>query len=626
MANPYMGPQHLEQVQQQFYADGVQATTAFSTIHLVMFPIAQDYFARAHKYSTRLCSREDVLAYYKLVATGTQCYEAVLKERTMPYVECLAALWYCEALFSEGTKGFDEAEEVLNKAIALAGRNNLHDIKFTMLHLSIRMLSHTNARAGQRLLQQCLREAETTGTDTWTYTFIYLRSTLHLNAGDYVNALTSLRPLLGCTSSEVRNLGYMTSALVSLRQQNFAAATGFLSQARSCESDYTRTYIPQLVVMRKYYDALTVLMSGGVTSVVEEKLKAVHEALDGQPHELGKWRGWSDEGLFYVLLPAGGERSTTAIPLQFKWWCQAEVYLMAYLISGCMHLNTSFESRKAQKYFLEGLKVVDYELHGKLLEHANDDSYFPSLTIHQAAQRTDFLSTARSYLQFYLCLESFTRGEWNSELLIALVNAVAELDASLTAQLSPLTVYICGLYFQATGKLGSALEAYAMLRQSLMPSSELAILASMAIVVIFRGDTYNDGQQAADIARELEPIVVACPRYGIRATWALVNAVHKSPSPIAPLLSMMKELANTQLMGIALHVAATTATDREQKSRASQAAFATAKRTQNALWCYVSGSLAADMLRLEGKELSAEVQRETNEHYLPLAEQTLNQL
>ncbi|KAK9237743.1 cohesin loading factor [Lipomyces kononenkoae] len=595
---------------------------AYSTIHLVMFPAAQEYFEKAHRKGTKLKSMEDVLTYYKLIATGTRCLQTVLRERVQPYVECIAALWYCEALFTE-TKEFDAAEEVLNKAIALASRNNLYDLKFSMLYLSIRMLATKNSKAAQRLLKSCLREADTIGIASWSYTFQFLSASLHFSANDYTSVITTIKPLYSCSSNEIRYLAFLTSALVALRQSNPSQAGDYLCKAAQCETDYSRQYIPQLVVMRVVLETLATLLLGDVMQS-EAKLKAVHECLDAQVQDQsGRWTAWSDDGSFFLFLPPASE-GNEYLPLKFKWWSQSEVYTTSYLISGIVSVHSSWDKKKSSRYFSEGLRVIDTELKG------NDSPDAPLMTIKQAAERLDFYSTTKCYILFYTCLERFVRGDWSPEGLLALVEAAKSVPSKTVTSLYPLILYITGLFFQATGKLRSALEAYELLRKILPQNSELSMMASLSMILIYRGDIMRNAEQASILGSQLGPVITGAPNSAIKFAWALASAVDGSQTGIdmqnniSGLLTAARDLANSQFTTIVMYLGASIFSDQEKKESTAMGAFLNAKKTRDVMWCWVSGNLAADTLRSSGKDLMAEKQTSVNKQICSLVDNLLN--
>ncbi|KAK7205662.1 cohesin loading factor [Myxozyma melibiosi] len=610
--------------------NALPATTAFSTVHLVLFPAAREYFDCAHRRSTQLKTREDVFAYYKLIATGARCYEAVLKERIPPYVECLAALWYCEALFEE-TNGFDEAEEVLNKAIALAGRNNLHDLKFTMLHLSVRILASTNIKAAQRLLTQCLREAESLSSKTWSFSFHYLSASLHATAKDHAVSTAALRPLFSCNSNEVRALAFVFSAYTSLRTGGIAQARDQLSQAQQCETEYSNVYIPQISILRLIGDILAFFLEHDFAGSASS-LQTLQETLDRlrQAENIN----WSEDGSFMVALPKDSD-GLTSIPLKFNWLSFPQIWMLCRLLTGIKLINAPPNEpdrgagmSSALSQLQAACSDIDRDVSGEHFAYAP-----PLLTIQQAAARLDFYATAKCYALFYICLEKFLHSRFDAQDLIRLVDAAKSVPGQKLNDIYPLILYLAGLYFQHTGNLTSAHESFTLLTNLLPKSSELSLLASINLILIYHGDAYPNLEKARSLTNELYPLISASSNTAIKLAFSVLNATEtfktnpaEIPNRIPALLSAARSLANTQMATVIFYLGAQSFHEHEKRSEMSTAGFFSAKKSRDVLWCWIMGRLVSQNLKIEGKELIAEQQEGTNAKIQVLASQLINTL
>ncbi|KAK9465189.1 cohesin loading factor [Lipomyces arxii] len=600
----------------------ITQTNTFSNIHLIMFPAAREYFDKAHAKSTIMKTREDVLAYFKLIATGIRCLEAVIGERTQPYIECLAVLWYSETVFLE-TKQFELAEEALNKAISLAGRNNLYDVKFTMVHLLVKILATTNTRAAQKLVNTCLKEAEMTGLETWIYTFQYLRASLHFSCNEYSNVISNMKPLSSSRSNEIRYMAQLASSLVHLRQNNPVQANECLIEAAKYETEFTRAHVAQLVVMRALYEALAWQMLGNPVQA-EEKVRALHACLDNQTQDgTSRWVNWQPDGTYYVVLPPT-DTGVPQIPLRFQWWSQSEVYVVSCLLSGMVCVHTSWNKRKASKFFAEGIRVIDNEMFGQSCNAA------PSMTLQQASDRIEFFRTAKFFIQFYACLEKFVRGDWSAETFPGLVEAAEVLPPVIIDVAYPMIVYLGGMFFQARGQLRSALEAYSILRSTLNSTSELSILATLGMISIYRGDTVGSFEQASILMSELEPIMVSCSSKKIQFAWTMIKALDTSQTGleiqnmIAELLTAAREIGNSQFTTIVMYLGASVFSDKAKMESSALGAFLNAKKCRDVLWCWVTGNLSTELLQQNGKELMAEKQKHINKQLLPMVDKQLN--
>ncbi|KAK9478273.1 cohesin loading factor [Lipomyces japonicus] len=618
MATSQVGSQDL-QVQVQHDANPDQAS-AFSNIHLILFPLAQEYFHAAHANSNRLRTQQDVLAYYKHIATGIRCLEAVLKERVPPYVDCLAALWYSEALFNE-TDNWSHADEVLNKGIAIASRNNLYDVKFTMLHLSVRMLAQTSTKAASKLLDVCQREARAFGMPTWIYTFQYLTALLQFGNQEYAAVIHTLKSsFFDCSSNELRYVSFLTCALVQLKQDNAALALEYLTRARHCETDYSRTYVPQLVIMRMIFEVIAIMMTGDVAAA-EQMLASIHQSIENQAgvEQNGQWPHWHEDGSFIIALPSSSPGVKT-IPIKFRWWGQSEVLVITYLLSGVVKLYNSFEKRIAIRYLSEGFKAIDNEL----------TKPSSNLSYDQVIARQKLFKTIKLNLQYYTCLERLMRNDWSPVELEKLIAILKQAPDDALAGMYPCILYLVALYFQGTGRVEIALELYNLVTRSVGQQSDYAMLSMIAIILIYKGDIMRNEAEASRLAYRLQPLIDACNNKAITCAWQTVSMAFSSASridmqnQISALVATTKTIANSQLTTIVLYFAVLQFTNHDRRETTSRAAFVNAKKTRDILWSWMTGVLASDVLKQNGKELMAEKQRELNQRIAPLLADVIN--
>lgn len=129
----------------------------------VLLSLAEDYINAAHEIGFMAATgmeEIDQKRYYKLLATGLTCMEALLKKfKLAPRQEAILRLRYASLLFAE-TDNYRVAEEALSKGVALCQRYRLLDLQYSMQHLQVRMLLETNARAALKAIDGPLAEAE----------------------------------------------------------------------------------------------------------------------------------------------------------------------------------------------------------------------------------------------------------------------------------------------------------------------------------------------------------------------------------------------------------------------------------------------------------------------------------
>lgn len=122
---------------------------------LLLISLAESYLNSAYTLSPLVAlgrRTTDAREMYKLIATGLACLESVLLNfRLAPRLEARVRLKYATILDAE-TENLVEAETCLSKGISLCERNRLLDLKYTMQHLLVRIMSRNGLRAAVKQL------------------------------------------------------------------------------------------------------------------------------------------------------------------------------------------------------------------------------------------------------------------------------------------------------------------------------------------------------------------------------------------------------------------------------------------------------------------------------------------
>lgn len=152
----------------------------------ILLSLAEEYLAAAYGSTSKQQDRSNRSRsgdYYGLVATALACLESVLaKCKLQPGIEVTVRLRYATVLFEE-TENAMEAEEALNKGIAIADRHKLLDLKYNMQHLLVRILFQNKTPASFRFLDRVMKDAEAYQHWAWVYAFGFLKVSLHLEIG-----------------------------------------------------------------------------------------------------------------------------------------------------------------------------------------------------------------------------------------------------------------------------------------------------------------------------------------------------------------------------------------------------------------------------------------------------------
>ncbi|KAI5309407.1 hypothetical protein KEM55_003302 [Ascosphaera atra] len=129
----------------------------------LLLSLADEYLDAAHSQGATISAtrkEEEIEEYYRLIATGLACFEAVLKTpRLSPSTEAIVRLRYALVLYEETDNDF-ETESTLTKGIDLCERNRFTDLKYTMQHILARVLFKSNPKAALKAVDSMVSEAE----------------------------------------------------------------------------------------------------------------------------------------------------------------------------------------------------------------------------------------------------------------------------------------------------------------------------------------------------------------------------------------------------------------------------------------------------------------------------------
>ena len=345
---------------------------------LLLLSLAEEYLAAAHGMGSMaaLAQREtDRHEYYKLIATGLGCMEAVLGHlKIPPEREANARLRYATVLYEE-TENMMEAEEALSKGVSLCDRHRFFDLKYNMQHLLARMLFKKNPRAALKFLEGVTKDVEAYQHLAWVYAFRFLKVSLHLKMAthqDMQSALSQLGHIMSLSSGygdkAILAIATTMEALLSLRHSSDADsienAQRNLATIRSLQLDPKISELPQLAVLAALVDLCCHLQQYdpgqaiAKMQVMQAALKTVNES-----------ESWAADGSF--VIPISGARMPScrsrngvirreedgSLVFMLNWISKDDVYNLGYLLSGIAlaHKNTT-DGQKSEHMLEEGIK------------------------------------------------------------------------------------------------------------------------------------------------------------------------------------------------------------------------------------------------------------------------------
>ncbi|OJD22220.1 hypothetical protein ACJ73_06433 [Blastomyces percursus] len=614
--------------------------------HVLLLSLADEYIDAAHSQGTALAAvREEVAIdeYYKLIATGLACLEAVLKNwKLPPRTEALVRLRYARILYEE-TENDSEAETALSKGVDLCERNRMYDLKYCMQQLLARILYKSNPKAAMKHVDGVIRDVEGYRHTAWEYAFRLLRVTLSLSSSAQQDTAAALQNLQKVSSVASRNgdkaifvVSSVIEALVRLQyssgNDSIEQAQRALATARSYQLDNKVLDIPQISIMIQMMDICCSLLEYDVKRS-SEKLQIMQKVMDqkiNDPH-------WQNDGSFSVPLSHKTISPSTVEPtdilqvehrnvlLTLRWLPNHDLYALCYFLSSVtLTANNSHDGHKAEKYLSEGLKMIRSSF--KSPQEIPESLAYATTRI---AWRRSLYCNMLLQLIFLAC----ARTDWAlaRQTLKELKSTVSELEGKMDETTTCLMEYASGIISQGTGDLKTALAAFQLpifiLNNSTSksarndPRRDTAILAALNSALILRDPSRpsHSHSAASKVLSTIEPYCRTSPNRYIQAAYFLISATTHTESTIQTKhdlhhsLQAAISIGNSQVTCIALTFMSWKyfrGVVGEQSEKSARAARAMAGKADDKLWISVTGDLLAATLDSQGKSREAHATRE----------------
>lgn len=351
---------------------------------ILLLSLAEEYFAAAYGCGSMadIVRRErDIQEYYKLIATGLGCLEAVLKHfKLLPETEATVRLRYATVLYEE-TDNMMEAEDGLSKGISLCDRHRLFDLKYNMQHLLARMLFQKNPRAAFKFLGGIIKDAEAYQHIAWVYAFRFLKVSLHLELSTHQDLLLALSQLklivllsVDYGDKTVLAIATASEALTYLRisndSENTENAQRALATVRSLQLDPKVGKLHQLAVFVSIVDLCCLLQNFDPTQALA-KIQTMQTALKSMDES----EAWTDRSIGvpipHARMPSCKARNgilreqedDDLLILMFDWVSKDDIYDLGYLLSGvALSSRNAVDGQKSEHMLEEGIKRLQCKL------------------------------------------------------------------------------------------------------------------------------------------------------------------------------------------------------------------------------------------------------------------------
>ncbi|KAJ6134230.1 hypothetical protein N7523_000552 [Penicillium sp. IBT 18751x] len=601
---------------------------------VLLLSLADEYLNAAHSHGTTmaLATRHgDIEEYYKLVATGLGCLEAVLKNwRLQPRKEALVRLRYARTLFEE-TENDLEAETALSKGIDLCERNRMLDLKYSMQHLLARMLYKTNPKASLKAVDGMIQDVEAYRHAAWEYAFRFLRVSLSLSSSSHQDSVQALQHLHRISTMASRNGDKAVSAMAAIMEAlaHLQHGTGSdaieqaqraVAAARSHQLNEELRDIPQLVTLIYMVDIFCSLLEYDINQATQ-KLSVMQAKVD----ETLSDPNWRSDGSFSVPLngkSAGPSSIDTGDILQvhngtlllsFNWLPQHDLYALSYFLSSVtLSSKNSHDGRKAEKYLDEGLRMIQGEFKA------------PQEIAESMVNATRRVEWRRSLYCSFLLQRVFlacSRTDWDlaSQSLKKLRDVAQDIGHQLPSSIQCLMEYAAGTISQASGDLSAALATFQSPLLSLSPSisktarndpcRDTCILAALNTVLIIRDPAHPSHSHLSHVLATLESFCQASPSKYIQAAYYLVcatvnDSTVQTKQYLQQALQSATAISNNQITCMTLTFMSWKyfrGVVGEQAEKSARAGRAMARRANDRLWASVTDEMLADTLERQGK-------------------------
>ncbi|KAJ9226207.1 hypothetical protein DTO027B5_5891 [Paecilomyces variotii] len=636
--------QAKKQVVKQSLPSGDQSNKPPVDYQLVLLSLADEYLKAAHHQGTMVALMRKEMAveeYYKLVATGLGCLEAVLKNwRLQPRTEALVRLRYARVLYEE-TDNHMEAETALSKGIDLCERNRMLDLKYSMQQLLARMLHRSNPKAALKSVDGMIQDVEAYRHVAWEYAFRLLRVSLSLSTSSHQDFVAALHHLHKISSLASRNgdravsvIAAVTEALAHLQQStssdSIEQAQRAVASARSYQLNTEVQEIPQINTLIQMVDISCSLLEYDLNQSTQ-KLQVMQSLMDQKIND----SHWRDDGSFSIPLsgksvgPASADTGDilqveNGVPvLTLNWLPQHDLYVLCYFLSSVtLSAKNSHDGRKAEKYLQEGLRMIRGSF--KAPQEVPE-------SLMTAGRRIEWRRILYCNLLLQQIFLASARTDWDlaSQTLKELRQVAKDLGRTLPESIQCLMEYATGAIAQGTGDLTAALASFRSPILSLSPSAskamrndpqrDIAILATLNTVLILRDPSHPNHSQLPSILSTLEAFCKSSPSRYIQAAYYLVCATVQTESTIQTKQFLQQALQSATSIGNC-QITCMTLTFMswkyfrgvvgEQSEKSARAGRAMAKRASDRLWVSVTDDMLAETLERQGKGEEAGAVRE----------------
>lgn len=322
---------------------------ANNSFYVAMLVKTADFFLeKAHSSVLDANDIQGTKVYYTYIKTALKALVMLARTPSKLNLQLEVLIYYNIAkIFFYETDDLRRADSYINKALALAARNNLVQMSVTCELLYCQILEVSDPKLLGSFLSEKVASYTARGMGDISDLFALLRST-HLMVEVPPTAHVALQALTKTAQPTVRILSTLYEADLQLYQ-------GFLSTAKELLSSLNvDSQVPPIRAMYHLVMFASLIMSNH--SKAKKYMNTVSDFISTERASL--WPDWHEDGSVSLTLTQG----STVVPFALQGLNSDEFVIMFYFLSGILFLTERSGFRKASKVFSSCLDIIDVQL------------------------------------------------------------------------------------------------------------------------------------------------------------------------------------------------------------------------------------------------------------------------
>ncbi|ODQ80468.1 hypothetical protein BABINDRAFT_7207 [Babjeviella inositovora NRRL Y-12698] len=407
--------------------------------------LASDYFLQtAHRNVLKVNTDAGLLEYCKCIKAAIQALLILAKryfQGLTPQLQALVCFKLAKLYFYE-TENLARAEDYINKAITIASRNNLVQLKFASEFLAVHILNKSNSRAALSYLNTTIANFSSLGLRNHVNILRFLKIN-NLLVIDFQQGMSVLKSL-----SADATIDPLTRQLCVLYEMNLHLYRGSPRAALQLHAQLQDIRRPVQMTAMLLLNELMVHSRMGQFEKFQQTMVTVNRLILGQRET--KWCDWSEDGAFSILIPVNlNDVQSSHISYKVNWINSDELVILYYFICGLAYMTESFNGKKkANKFFSLCLKITGQQL-GDLQSSTKTRNFGITLFNSKVLRLQYFQYT----IHYYQCLDSYQVGEYTlgplEDLIQRYENGLLTPEQVLVFNLLiPRVYYLFAMYYQ----------------------------------------------------------------------------------------------------------------------------------------------------------------------------------